>query len=103
MDRRDEVLRREAPRSSQIWEEQPRSGGLDQSISSANTSSSVPSNQAGTRSVGVSAVTSRSEEHTSELQSLIRHSYAVFCLQQKQITTRQESSDDSTTANPHRE
>src|SRR3546814_6855822 len=25
----------------------------------------------------------RSEEHTSELQSLIRISYAVFCLQQK--------------------
>src|SRR3546814_8820453 len=24
----------------------------------------------------------RSEEHTSELQSLMRHSYAVFCLQQ---------------------
>src|SRR3546814_5914659 len=26
---------------------------------------------------------SRSEEHTSELQSLIRISYAVFCLKQK--------------------
>src|SRR3546814_9385430 len=26
----------------------------------------------------------RSEEHTSELQSLMRHSYAVFCLQKKQ-------------------
>src|SRR3546814_10351068 len=26
---------------------------------------------------------SRSEEHTSELQSLMRISYAVFCLQQK--------------------
>src|SRR3546814_7840744 len=26
---------------------------------------------------------SRSEEHTSELQSLMRTSYAVFCLQQK--------------------
>src|SRR3546814_3676340 len=25
----------------------------------------------------------RSEEHTSELQSLMRHSYAVFCLQKK--------------------
>src|SRR3546814_3956163 len=25
----------------------------------------------------------RSEEHTSELQSLIRHSYAVFCLKKK--------------------
>src|SRR3546814_4881565 len=28
----------------------------------------------------------RSEEHTSELQSLMRTSYAVFCLQKKQIT-----------------
>src|SRR3546814_9281399 len=27
----------------------------------------------------------RSEEHTSELQSLMRISYAVFCLKQKQI------------------
>src|SRR3546814_10177971 len=26
----------------------------------------------------------RSEEHTSELQSLMRRSYAVFCLKQKQ-------------------
>src|SRR3546814_7771456 len=28
----------------------------------------------------------RSEEHTSELQSLMRHSYAVFCLQKKKHT-----------------
>src|SRR3546814_4110618 len=28
---------------------------------------------------------SRSEEHTSELQSLMRISYAVFCLQKKNI------------------
>src|SRR3546814_17852004 len=27
--------------------------------------------------------TSRSEEHTSELQSLMRNSYAVFCLKKK--------------------
>src|SRR3546814_10528919 len=27
--------------------------------------------------------TARSEEHTSELQSLMRNSYAVFCLKQK--------------------
>src|SRR3546814_9148359 len=32
----------------------------------------------------------RSEEHTSELQSLMRNSYAVFCLQKKKINdTRQ--------------
>src|SRR3546814_998914 len=29
----------------------------------------------------------RSEEHTSELQSLMRISYAVFCLQKKKQTT----------------
>src|SRR3546814_3638673 len=30
--------------------------------------------------------TARSEEHTSELQSLMRISYAVFCLKKKNIT-----------------
>src|SRR3546814_3877058 len=32
----------------------------------------------------------RSEEHTSELQSLMRSSYAVFCLIQKQTKTCQK-------------
>src|SRR3546814_1898490 len=31
---------------------------------------------------------SRSEEHTSELQSLMRISYAVFCLKKKNTTNR---------------
>src|SRR3546814_2638818 len=31
---------------------------------------------------------SRSEEHTSELQSLMRISYAVFCLKKKKKTTQ---------------
>src|SRR3546814_7415971 len=35
------------------------------------------------RVMGVHGVAGRSEEHTSELQSLMRHSYAVFCLKQK--------------------
>src|SRR3546814_3290448 len=30
----------------------------------------------------------RSEEHTSELQSLMRISYAVFCLKKKKQTTK---------------
>src|SRR3546814_5531031 len=34
-------------------------------------------------SVPVWARTTRSEEHTSELQSLMRISYAVFCLEKK--------------------
>src|SRR3546814_9972258 len=33
--------------------------------------------------VSVEDVTARSEEHTSELQSLMRISYAVFCLKKK--------------------
>src|SRR3546814_1724041 len=33
--------------------------------------------------VGASSVKDRSEEHTSELQSLMRISYAVLCLKQK--------------------
>src|SRR3546814_1544849 len=33
------------------------------------------------------ALLQRSEEHTSELQSLMRISYAVFCLKKKNITT----------------
>src|SRR3546814_6448168 len=31
----------------------------------------------------VASIGPRSEEHTSELQSLMRNSYAVFCLKQK--------------------
>src|SRR3546814_10244242 len=39
----------------------------------------------------------RSEEHTSELQSLMRISYAVFCLNKKhQTTTIQHTRPDST-------
>src|SRR3546814_8368873 len=35
----------------------------------------------------------RSEEHTSELQSLMRISYAVFCLQKKTNTVRKFNED----------
>src|SRR3546814_1329176 len=36
----------------------------------------------------------RSEEHTSELQSLMRNSYAVFCLKKKKKTNTQKSAHD---------
>src|SRR3546814_5912848 len=38
----------------------------------------------------------RSEEHTSELQSLMRISYAVFCLKKKQIIHKQKNSNNTT-------
>src|SRR3546814_6622162 len=37
--------------------------------------------------IWIERVTSRSEEHTSELQSLMRISYAVFCLKNKKKET----------------
>src|SRR3546814_7897847 len=48
-------------------------------------------------------VQGRSEEHTSELQSLMRISYAVFCLQKKHsIPTRTSSRSISHTPNVKR-
>src|SRR3546814_5940575 len=40
----------------------------------------------GPRIHGLAAGKTRSEEHTSELQSLMRISYAVFCLKKKKMT-----------------
>src|SRR3546814_4007565 len=39
------------------------------------------------------ATVSRSEEHTSELQSLMRISYAVFCLKKKKKKNKNKESD----------
>src|SRR3546814_5001222 len=56
--------------------------------------------------------TARSEEHTSELQSLMRISYAVFCLKKKKnikiannkhhIDTTQEQQEDINNKNKNR-
>src|SRR3546814_4866579 len=50
------------------------------------TSTTVPVTPGGTLSE-VSRTSERSEEHTSELQSLMRLSYAVFCLTKKHQQT----------------
>src|SRR3546814_10339647 len=44
----------------------------------------------------LSDVVIRSEEHTSELQSLMRISYAVFCLKKKRTTTKRLHSNYTT-------
>src|SRR3546814_7040241 len=38
-------------------------------------------------------ISGRSEEHTSELQSLMRISYAVFCLKKKKIKTNRKENN----------
>src|SRR3546814_5406458 len=51
---------------------------------SATTSCSATSDESASRRV-------RSEEHTSELQSLMRISYAVFCLKKKKKKTNMKT------------
>src|SRR3546814_1204873 len=46
---------------------------------------------------------SRSEEHTSELQSLMRISYAVFCLTKKKRHIQQSHTTTSTKTNTERQ
>src|SRR3546814_2882101 len=60
-------------------------GGEDTDGSEAITSVTVTID-AGTLELGAGAPAGRSEEHTSELQSLMRISYAVFCLKKKKQT-----------------
>src|SRR3546814_2367875 len=43
----------------------------------------------------------RSEEHTSELQSLMRNSYAVFCLKKKQQQVNTHKINTQTTQQQH--
>src|SRR3546814_4871748 len=45
------------------------------------------------RGAGSRRARSRSEEHTSELQSLMRISYAVFCLKKKKKTHATQKTD----------
>src|SRR3546814_2589075 len=61
---------------------------LPNSPTSSNSPTSLRASSAATVSshstrTKYSAVSGRSEEHTSELQSLMRISYAVFCLKKK--------------------
>src|SRR3546814_7918923 len=44
-----------------------------------------------TRNLLLSSFTNRSEEHKSELQSLMRISYAVFCLKKKKKNKQQNT------------
>src|SRR3546814_2823079 len=53
------------------------------SSDSLESSSSMTTRRSPSRERAAGARTARSEEHTSELQSLMRISYAVFCLKKQ--------------------
>src|SRR3546814_10072773 len=68
------------------WRAERHQGGVeaqDQRICHVVASRMCPAAQVAISSMPFARSAGRSEEHTSELQSLMRISYAVFCLKQK--------------------
>src|SRR3546814_4784670 len=55
----------------------------------------------GVRIVDAVHLAARSEEHTSELQSLMRISYAVFCLKKKNNITKSNKTTPPSTPTAH--
>src|SRR3546814_7134762 len=51
----------------------------------------IPAKDCKGRAISAAEAAERSEEHTSELQSLMRISYAVFCLKKKTQKTQPQS------------
>src|SRR3546814_1544054 len=65
---------------------------------SSETAAAPPAGSAAGCDAETGSSTARSEEHTSELQSLMRISYAVFCLKKKKnIIQQSEMLTDNTT------
>src|SRR3546814_5422975 len=65
----------------------------------AGVNSLIPDTRAAARVL--SLYDQRSEEHTSELQSLMRISYAVFCLKKKKCNLPVEKTHNTTTVRHH--
>src|SRR3546814_8925292 len=65
--------------------ERRRGGGRSGEMPDALRAGGARHDDAAEGGAGAGAEDERSEEHTSELQSLMRLSYAVFCLKKKKI------------------
>src|SRR3546814_2645257 len=75
---------RRRPRLRRHWGARPHRQHRTRTKPDDRTATAWPSIRAAIRT------TSRSEEHTSELQSLMRISYAVFCLKKKKKQTTKQ-------------
>src|SRR3546814_7860731 len=62
-----------------------------------------PSPSSSSATISAAATSPRSEEHTSELQSLMRISYAVFCLKKKNTEKKKQTHKHGITTTKQRE
>src|SRR3546814_9500065 len=78
---------RAGPTITAIWNDEDEIA-MPRGSCSLETRSGTKARKAGPEKArAVPKIASRSEEHTSELQSLMRISYAVFCLKKKKKKT----------------
>src|SRR3546814_3399788 len=75
-------------RSDRGWRCHPRRQQRDPGLPRRPLRSPLAATRAAGRRAGAALAVGRSEEHTSELQSLMRISYAVFCLKKKKNITQ---------------
>src|SRR3546814_1924328 len=68
-------------------------GAVDATGGTLGRAATDPSSLDGVQSRALRRLPGRSEEHTSELQSLMRISYAVFCLKKKKKTYNKTTQD----------
>src|SRR3546814_6792744 len=92
--KKDEAASLTGSRLRDLWHKSCRrscrrgSGGRGHFFSESRISRSSSTSSAGAAGAASSGLLMRSEEHTSELQSLMRISYAVFCLKKKKIDNK---------------
>src|SRR3546814_8410144 len=88
-------------RSRGLIKSELAAGATSQDTVSPSATCSTTSSLAKTISVAMRNTPGiRSEEHTSELQSLMRISYAVFCLQKKKKQHQHHNNTTMTTHSP---
>src|SRR3546814_5138480 len=75
-------------RASQATSSQIGGNSVSQAMMLLTSHSQTCAVVTGTPAAAKSLAIERSEEHTSELQSLMRISYAVFCLKKKNKNTK---------------
>src|SRR3546814_8299346 len=80
-------ITRNVSRTFLVVADQPRHLGLHRCIKGVTSLHQLLIQYPNLHLTGAILSGSRSEEHTSELQSLMRRSYAVFCLKKKIIVT----------------
>src|SRR3546814_1514615 len=91
-----DAFRREVQRVAQIGRERVIRPG-------AFLLRNAPSARVQIEAVELRGIIGRSEEHTSELQSLMRISYAVFCLKKKKLPKQMKQTTTMNTRNSKQE